>query len=226
MSRTSRSQSAATRRPPLQYLLWIDGVGSYLVCLGERVTVGGPNMGDTSPEDLGSQQRSADVALLANLSRCHATIVRNGEGYYLDAHAPTKVAQREVHERMSLHNGYTIELGGSAMLRFCLPTELSASARIEFVSDHRPPRSVDGVVLMDDTCLLGPGNENHVRCNEWPGSVLIFRKDNRLWCKSRLEVFVGDQHVTEESLLNAGDIVTGPDLRFRLEAVHPEKTAD
>lgn len=193
---------------PRRFLLWIDGVGAYLLCLSERMTIGGP----------ASEGVPADLSLMAGLSRQHATILRGAEGYLLEAHCPTRVGGRDVHERAHLNDQYEIELAGRVRLRFRLPTVLSGSARLEFVSDHRPAQRLDGVVLMDDTCLLGPGGENHVTCPDWPGSIVLFRRDGGLWVKSRLDVFVGTQHAAAGARVNSGDIVTGPELRFRLEA--------
>lgn len=195
-----------------QYLLWIDGVGTFLLCLSDRITIGGPTLDGPT---LGSSV--ADVALLANLSRKHVTIERSQDGYLLEAHSRTNVAGREVRDRTHLNDGYDIELGNGVKLRFRLPNALSSSARLEFVSDHRPAHSVDGIVLMADTCLLGPGNENHVQCPDWEGSVLLLRKEGTFWCKSRMDMFVDNQHASKEVPLNDGDIVTGPELRFRLE---------
>ena len=57
-------------------LLWIDGVGSWIAFPGEQVTIGGP----VQP---GSSQPAADLCVLANLRRLHATIERTGETYRL-----------------------------------------------------------------------------------------------------------------------------------------------
>ena len=51
----------------------------------------------------------------------------------------------------------------------------------------------DGIVLMDDTCLLGPTQENHIRCRDWRESVLLYRRDGELWCKSRQEIRIDGQ---------------------------------
>ena len=63
-----------TLEPPSQYLLWIDGVGGFLVCLSHRVTLGQAN-----PES------AVDIPLLADVSRHHATIQRDPEGCFLEA---------------------------------------------------------------------------------------------------------------------------------------------
>jgi hypothetical protein len=192
-----------------KFVIWIDQVGAFLLCLNETVTFGGP----------AAEGVAADVALLANLSRRHVTFVRSGERYVLLAHAPTQVGDRPVHDRIDLNDGHEIALGGNVRFKFRLPSVMSGSARIEFVSDHRPARAADGVVLMHETCLVGPGPENHIRCPGWPGSVLLFRREGRLWCKSRDELFLGGRHAPEGGELEPGVVVTGPELRFRLEAV-------
>jgi hypothetical protein len=202
------SAEAAGGRPD-RYMLWIDGAGGYLVCLGERVSIGGPSL----------DENSADVPLLASLSRKHATIVRSREGYVLDPHSTTRVGNRPVEGAVYLNSGYTIELGNSVRLRFWLPTVLSATAVLEFVSDHRPCRSVDGVILMEETCLIGPGRENHVRCPEWPESVVLYRSGEDFCCKSRCDLFAGTRRLAEGEALRPGDVVTGNDaMRFRIEA--------
>lgn len=192
-----------------RFLLWIDRVGTFLLCMGERVSLGGPV----------SEPPAADVALLANLSRRHAEIVRGGEGYYLQAAAATTVAGRAVHERAYLADGNEIGLGERVKLRFRLPTIISGTARLEYISDHRPSQAVDAVILMDDTCILGPGQESHVRCPGWQHPVLLHRSEEQLCCKSRSELYVNSERVTGSAPLTDGSIVTGIDGRFRVEAV-------
>jgi hypothetical protein len=192
-----------------RYMIWVDGVGGYLVCLSPRVVIGGPGHGSGA----------ADVSLLANLSRRHATIHRASEGYVLEAHAPVKVADRIVEGVARLNDNYALELGEGVRLRFRIPSVLSATAVLDFVSDHRPSRSVDGVVLLDETCLLGSGNENHIRCPEWNESILLFRKEGKFWCKSQSDLVIGGKVVQESAPIEPGDVVSGLDLRFRIEQI-------
>ncbi len=191
-----------------KFVLWIDRVGAFLLYLKNEITIGGP----------AAEGAGADVSLLANLSRRHATFVRSGERYLLLAHAPVQVAGRAVHDRVDLSDGYEVALGANVRLKFRLPSVMSGTARLEFASDHRPARAADSVILMDDTCLIGPGAENHIRCPDWPHAVLLFRRDGRLWCKSREELFVGGRHAPAGAELEPGVVVTGTDIRFRIES--------
>lgn len=189
-----------------RFVLYIDVVGAFLLCPQPRVTIGGPAL----------EGEAADVALVANLSRRHATVKRSGECYILEAHAPAQVSGRPVYDRAALADGCEIVLGETVRLRFRLPTVLSATAVLDFVSDHRPPRSVDGVILMDETCLLGPGTEHHVRCPRWDGSVVLYRREGEFFVRSPRGL-LHQGEFAEETRLVPGETVRGTDSCFRLE---------
>ena len=53
-----------------RFMLWIDAVGGYWVCLGETITIGQPD-----------RRPVADVPILGDLSSCHARLRRDGEGF-------------------------------------------------------------------------------------------------------------------------------------------------
>lgn len=197
--------------------IWIDGVGCFWLSQRERLTIGGPGNPSAKPDDA---RDSADLPILSDLKRQHATIVRTGEGYLLEAHGLVRVAGREVLDRTALADGALIELGRSVRLRFRLPSALSLSARLDFLSDHRPSQAVDGVVLLADTCLLGPGDDNHVVCSDWPGQVLLVRQGHELWCRSRQALTVNGHRLGSGRHLQSGDVVAGDELRFRIEIAH------
>src|SRR5262249_46829500 len=68
-----------------RFLLWVDGVGGYLVCLGNRVTIG-----QATPDAY------VDVPLYADVSRLHAVLTRDAEGYLLEATRPLQVNSQPV----------------------------------------------------------------------------------------------------------------------------------
>jgi hypothetical protein len=212
----SRSESALNGPTPVErpaskdcYYLWVDGVGAFQLFTSEEVTIGGPTR-DKDP---------ADLVLLANLSRRHATFLRSDEGYVLEAHGACKVADRPVEGRTHLNNNYRLELGTGVRLRFRVPSVLSATAVIDFASDHRPSRSIDGVILMDETCLLGPTADNHVVCPDWSQTVLLFRKAGGFWAKAQSQFEIDGKLVSESGgPVKPGSYVSGTDFGFRLEA--------
>lgn len=217
-SPTSRDSQPPAAQPVtgVNYLLWIDGVGTWLVYLQESLRIGGPGKpGATS--QLGSEW--ADLALLSNLSRHHATIVRSGESYYLDANAPVLCQQRPANERVLLTDQAELRLNQDTILTFSQPTALSTSACLAFTSFHQPQQRLDGIVLMAENCLLGATAENHIVCPRWPGSVVIYRQGDQILCRSRQEIYVNEEPASQGAVLTPGCLVSGSDLRFRWEVV-------
>ena len=128
----------AKTEPAPRFVLWIDGVGGYLVCEGQQVVLGQPVPG--SP---------ADVPILGDVSRNHATIRRSGEGYLIDPRRSVRIDGKSIASVASLSDGNLIELGsGGVKLRFRRPHPLSGTARLEFASRHRTQPAVDAVLLM------------------------------------------------------------------------------
>ena len=197
-----------------KFVAWIDGVGCFWISLQDRFMIGGPGTPSATPLD---PLEMADIAILSDLKRQHATIVRSGEGYLLEANGSARVSGREVVDRAALSDGAIIELGRSVRLRFRQPSALSLSARLDFLSDHRPAQVVDGIVLLADTCLLGSGEENHVVCPDWTGTVLLSRQGQEMWCRSRLDLLVNGHRLGSSRRLASGDVVSGEELRFRIE---------
>lgn len=144
--------------------LWIDGVGGYLVCLGTRLSLGQAGV-DTV----------ADIPLVADVSRLHALLGRDQEGYMLEAMRPAKINGQPA-TRALLQSGDRITLGESCQVVFQRPVPVSASARLDVVSGHRLPLALDGILLMADTLVLGPGPQAHVTIPDLKTPVILYRQ--------------------------------------------------
>lgn len=211
-SATMEARDNSTLQQGQSHLLWIDGVGCWMLCTGDTVTIGGPSTGSSNKE-------TANIRLMANLSRRHVQFQRQGEGYVIDPIAETRVNDRSIYEPTSLGNDYNLKLGISVELNFRIPTVLSSSAVIEFKSGHRPGRSIDGIVLMSDNCLLGSSRDNHVCCPDWESTLVLFKRDGQLCCKSRSALTINDKPVKDYATLESGSVISGEDLRFRIERI-------
>ncbi len=140
-----------------RFLLWIDQVGCWIVYTQPRVTIGGP-------VEPGSSRPAADICLLANLSRMHAAIERVGDSYRLETEEG-RVNQHRVKGSTFLRDGEVIGLRATLELPFRTPSVLSATAvlgggsegPLRMFRQAGVPGMVDGIVLMDEVCLLGPG---------------------------------------------------------------------
>ncbi len=131
-----------------RFMLWIDSVGGYWVCLAEEVVLGQPVGG-------------VDVPILGDLSKRHARIRRDGEAYLVEALRPVRVAGQPVDGVATLQDRARILLGDRVELRFRKPHPLSATARLEFSSGHRTQPSSDAVLLMAETCVWARSRQSH-----------------------------------------------------------------
>ena len=193
--------------PTDRYMLWIDGVGAWQLCVGSQFLIGGPTLED----------KSADICLMANLSRRHASLLRNGEDWFIHPHGLTVVSGRTVTGPTLLRTGDEICLAERVRLGFRIPSVLAGSALIDFESPHRPAHSVNGIILMTDSILLGPRKDHHVCCPDWPELVVIYNQDGVLRCRSKAILTVNGVRVRDSAVLNDGAIVSGDDFRFRIE---------
>jgi hypothetical protein len=190
-----------------RFLLWIDGVGGYLVCLSNRVT-----LGQATPDAY------VDIPLFADVSRMHAALTRDAEGYLLEATRPLLVNGRPA-EKALLQPGDRVTLGASCQLHFQQPVPVSASARIDLASGHRLPLTVDGVLLMADTLVLGPGSQVHVAMPDLQQPIVLYRHKEGLGVRYGGNLSVDGQRCHERGLLKSTSTVTGDDFAFAIEPV-------
>lgn len=195
--------------PCQKYMLWIDGVGGWLLCSGPEFVIGAPSF----------EKRSADIALLANVSRRHATLKHTGTEWRLQALQPTSVSGKQITDSHAMRSGDQICLAERVRLGFRTPSVLSSSAVIDFESDHRPSHSVDGIILMTDHCLLGPRRDHHIHCSQWPDLVVLFEQQGQLRCRAKMPINVDGRPVRDSAELTDGSLVSGEELRFRVERV-------
>jgi hypothetical protein len=204
-------QPAPRATPPdeqaRRFLLWIDGVGGYLVCLGNRVT-----LGQATPE------ACVDVPLFADVSRLHAALSRDAEGYLLEALRPALVNGRPT-DKVLLHAGDRVTLGTACQLQFTQPVPVSASARLDVVSGHRLRLAVDGVLLMADTLVLGPGTQAHVPIPDLREPVILYRHKDGLGVRHGGAFAINGRPCNERGVLEPGAAVAGEDFSLALEPV-------
>jgi hypothetical protein len=198
-------QSSAVTSGP-RFLLWVDGVGGYFVCLGDAVLCGQALPGNV-----------VDLPLQADVSRRHVRISREGESYVLEPLHATRVDGRPVQAKTLLSDGAEIELGTGVRLRFRQPHALSGTARLEFLSRHRTQPYADGVLLMAESCVLGPRWQNHVVCRDWTGDVVLYRQDDELFCRAMEAIEIDGLFCDGRGRLGGNSRVVGSDFSLSLE---------
>jgi hypothetical protein len=200
--------STASNEPGSRFLLWVDGVGGYLVCESDRVTLGQPVPGS-----------QVDVPILGDVSRRHAQIRRDGEAYLIDPLRPVQLDGKTIERRTSLVDGNLIELGHNVRLRFRRPHPLSATARLEFVSHHRTQPAADAVLLMAESCVLGPNGNSHVVCRNWSNELVLFRQAGVLHCRRPGQFTIDGVDVEGKGALAATSQIVGHDFSLSVEVI-------
>jgi hypothetical protein len=191
-----------------KFMLWVDAVGGFWVCMADVVSLGQPVRSGT-----------ADIPILADISSRHARIRRDGEGYVIEAVREVRVDGKPVREMGWLGNGSKIELGEGVRLVFRRPHALSATARIDFASHHRTQPSSDAVLLMADCCILGPKPQGHILCRQWPREVILYRHDEELYCRSAGGLEIDGVYHRERGPLTRNSRVVGEGFSLSLEAI-------
>ncbi len=163
----------ANNEPGKRLVSWIDGVGGYLICLGDDVMIGQP----ASPAQV-------DIPIFADLSRRHASLKRDGESYVLTPVHNVSVNGQKLAGPMVLGNEALIELGESVKIRFRKPHALSATAILTLESPHKLEPAVDGIILMADSCILGSQSHSHIRCRDWEKDLVLFRRGQEIFARS------------------------------------------
>jgi len=144
-------------------MLWIDGVGGFLITPGAEWTIGG-SAADQSPEV---------IKVIGAIPSRAARIRRQGSDYILEPLAETKLSDVPTGRPTLLRDDDTIELGGTVAIAFHRPHPLSASARLRPSGRHRFDPRADAVILLADSCVIGPSTGAHIRCPQWPVDVVL-----------------------------------------------------
>src|SRR5262249_22115599 len=185
-----------------RFMLWIDGVGGFLVCLNNRVT-----LGQATPD------AAVDIAFYADLSRLHANLTRDGGNYLVEAVRPLRV-NGQATEKAVLEPGDRITLGGACQMKFCQPVPVSATARLDLTSGHRLGLAVDASVLMADTLVLGPGSQVHIAIQDLPHSAVLFRQKDSLGIRYPGTFTIDGQKCQERGTLARNSKVIIDDCTF------------
>jgi hypothetical protein len=187
-------------------LLWVDAVGGYLVCMDGQVILG-----------RAGADSHADVPLMGDLSRHHATLVRDGDGYVLRPRQTTFVNGQAIETATPVHDGDVIRLGSTVELEFRQPSPVSATARLAIVSRHRLPLAVDGVLLMAETCIIGGSPQAHIVAPGLADPVVLYRQGPALWCRAAEGFEVDGRACAARAPLTLQSSVLGDGFSFSLE---------
>ena len=207
-ARSSEGDTVSGSEQANRVLLWVDAVGGFLVCLDDQIVLGQP-----------SQGQSIGLPILADLSRRHAVIRREGGSYVIEPVQAVRIDGRELTSPAVLLDKQLIQLGESVRIRFTKPHALSATAKLVMESRHKTQPSADAVLLMADSCVLGPNAHCHVRCPEWQHDVVLYRRGDAFQCRSTAQLAVNGEARSGPVDVAAGEHVESDSFSFAWEAV-------
>ena len=191
-----------------RFILWVDAVGGYLVCLNDQVMLGQAVPG-----------ASIDIPILGDLSRRHAKISREGGDYLIEPFEPISVNGTPISNRALLADGMELQLGLGVRLCFHKPHALSASARLNFLSRHRTQPFADGILLMAESCVLGPRSANHVVCREWTEDVVLYRQEDELYCRATETLEIDGKICDGRGRITSHSRIAGSEFALSLEPI-------
>jgi hypothetical protein len=146
-------------------------------------------------------------------------IRRDREAYVLTPLHRTAVDGRTITEPTVLRDKAAITLGSGVQITFRKPHALSATAVLEITSHHRTEPAVDGIVLMSESCILGPAAHSHVRCPDWQSDLVLFRRGVDLMCRTHSPVEIDGQTCIGQASV-AGDCrIESEDFALSLEEI-------
>ena len=152
--------------------LWIDGVGSWLVWFCDELTFG--NAACTG--------RDFDrFKIFSDVKTRHATWSRRSGRDWLKPIGPVWRNGVPIENEITLSSGDHLQLGDDLLLSYSVPSPLGRSAVWRTESGHRAASGVDGLITFESTCLLGRGEQNHIRCPHWESTLILFLRDGKLW---------------------------------------------
>jgi len=205
----SKSETVVMKESQPRFLLWVDAVGGFLTCLGQEVTIG-----QALPDN------DVDIPILGDLPSQHAKIRREGEDYLIEpVDAEIAINGKLVKDKSLLSSGDEFSLGQKITLRFRKPHALSASARLEFTSRHRTQPWADGVILMAESCVLGPNWNNHVVCRNWRDDAVIYRQGDSLACRAMERLEIDGQSCDGSGPISYNSRIVGDDFSMSLEEI-------
>ncbi len=118
-----------------------------------------------------------------------------------------------------LTDGSRIEIGRGVKLQLRRTHPLSLTARLDFLSRHRTQPPADAVLLLADSCVLGPKPHSHIVCRDWTREVILFRHEEKLYCHATGRFEIDGVACKNRGQLQANSRVSGEGFSFSLEPV-------
>lgn len=147
---------------------WIDAVGGFLTFTQPRIQIG----------QAGGE--GVDLPILADLSANHAELLRGRTGLVLLPRGDCTVNGAK-------GTGFVLKDKDRIRLRkvellYHQPLGFCSTARLEITSGHRLPIAMNGIVLLGETCVVGPRRDAHIPTT-WSECVFLTWYREQYWIR-------------------------------------------
>jgi tetratricopeptide (TPR) repeat protein len=193
------------------FMMWIDGVGGYLVCPAARNTIG-----------QAVTQSNIQIPILGDLQRRHCRIETVERSHFLQPLGRLTVDGKKAVQPQQLRSDQVIELEGGVQLKYARPHPLSGSARLDFLSRHRTQPWADSVLLASGPLILGPDPRNHVYCPRWPWDLILFQRNGQWFARTRGKLEIDGVVYKAEGPFQLNSRINGEEFTISLEPVGPD----
>ena len=163
---------------PSQFVLQVDGVGSFVVFREARVTVG----------PISSSARPM-LALIADPNMPVVMLERVEGDYFVRSQTPVEVNGQPVTEKL-LSDGDHIALSPRCRIKFHLPNPASTTAVLTVSGARLNRPDIRKLILMDRDILVGPYINDHIRTDQLKDPVTLFAQNGRLLCRAKESILV------------------------------------
>ncbi len=168
-----------------EFVMQIDGIGSFLVLRENRVTIG----------PVSSSARPV-IGLMANPNLPVATIERVEDDYFIRSSSQISINGTVVTDKL-LVDGDKIAFSPRCSMRFLVPNPASTTAILLLSGTRLGRADIREVILMDRDILIGPGKGNHIPVEFLNEAVTMYTHNGRLLSKAKEKVLVDDVPISD-----------------------------
>ena len=198
----------STTNPLPRFMIWVDGVGGYLVCCEKENAIG-----------QATEDNPVSIPISGDIHRSHAKILSDVDAHLLFPVGPVSVSSRSVKHPTVLKDGDTFVMGESVSLGYSKPHPWSTTAVIHFKSGNRTFPWSDAVIVAGNTIVLGPNAQSHIRCSRWEHEVILLQREGSWYCRSFADFSIDGQAIKLEGGIHGKSRVEGRDFSFSVEGI-------
>jgi len=184
-------------------LLWVDGIGTYLILTSDKVSIG-----------RAGSSAHPDIALAADIAGYHAEILRVEDDYFLVAGQQPVLVDGRPTQRKLLSNGDAVDLGPRCRLTFHQPTAMSATALLSLHKGQRIEGDVRQIVLLKEHLILG--GKGHIETNRNGSAIVISARSQGLVCRAKEDITVNGVSAGLEASIPLGAQIQVGDVTFTI----------